>query len=330
MADLPFIQIQDITKTFGMNVVLDDINLDISYGDIFGIIGISGSGKTTLLNILIGFFKPDKGSVIFQSRDLLKDLSNVKQQFGFASQSGSFYDKLTVKENLFYFGRMYNVSDTELKDMVPELLRLVELEDAENTLGGKLSSGMQKRLDIACSLVHNPKVLILDEPTEDLDLILRRDINNLLKKINKEKNVTMIITSHLLSEMEDVCNKVAILNNHKILASGTVDELKNSLSKSIEIILKTENKNYEYAMKQINAYNEVKGVKVWNERLYVYSQNPLFTLQNLIRLIDVKKERIVEINVNRPTLNEVFEELINREMEVKKEYGKGKAVIKKQ
>ena len=178
--------------------------------------------------------------------------------------------------------------------------------------------------------IKTKDLLILDEPTEDLDLILRRDINNLLKKINKEKNVTMIITSHLLSEMEDVCSKVAILNNHKILASGTVDELKNSLSKSIEIILKTENKNYEYAMKQINAYNEVKGVKVWNERLYVYSQNPLFTLQNLIRLIDVKKERIVEINVNRPTLNEVFEELINREMEVKKEYGKGKAVIKKQ
>lgn len=329
MADLPFIQIQDITKAFGINIVLDDINLDISYGDIFGIIGISGSGKTTLLNILIGFFKPDKGSVIFQSRDLLKDLSNVKQQFGFASQSGSFYDKLTVKENLFYFGRMYNVPDTELNDIVPELLRLVELEDAENTLGGKLSSGMQKRLDIACSLVHNPKVLILDEPTEDLDLILRREINNLLKKINKEKNVTMIITSHLLSEMEDVCNKVAILNNHKILASGTIDELKNSLSKSVEIILKTENKNYEYAMKHINAYNEVRGIKVRNERLYVYSQNPLFTLQNLIKLLDVKKERIVEINVNRPTLNEVFEELINRESEMKKEYDKEKAVIKK-
>src|SRR3989344_501789 len=116
---------------------------------------------------------------------------------------------------------MFNVPDKDLTVRVPELLKLVELDDAADTLGGKLSSGMQKRLDIACSLIHDPRVLILDEPTEDLDPILRREINDLLKKINKEKNVTMIVTSHLLGEMEDLCNKVAILHNHQIISSGT-------------------------------------------------------------------------------------------------------------
>ena len=111
MAELPFIQIQNISKSFEKRVVLDNISLNVPYGEIYGVIGRSGSGKTTLLNILIGFFTADSGAIIFQSRDLLKDLMNVKQQFGFASQTGSFYDRLSVKENLFYFGRMYNVSD---------------------------------------------------------------------------------------------------------------------------------------------------------------------------------------------------------------------------
>lgn len=314
MAEQPFIQIQNISKSFGRNTVLDNVTLNITYSEIFGIIGRSGSGKTTLLNILIGFYKPDKGSIIFQSRDLLRDLANVKQQFGFTSQIGSFYDRLTVRENLLYFGKMYNVPDSVLRDRIPELLKLVELEDAANTLGGKLSSGMQKRLDIACSLIHDPKILILDEPTEDLDPILREEINDLMRKINKEKNVTMIITSHLLGEMEDVCNRVAILDNHKIITQGTIDQLKDTFSKSVEIILKTEARNYGYAMKQLHEYREVRDVKVIREKLYVYSQNPLYTLQNMIKILNTKKERVLEIKVNRPTLSEVFEELTKKEV----------------
>ncbi|MAG47221.1 hypothetical protein CL617_01330 [archaeon] len=322
MANIPFIQIQGIRKSFGKNVVLDNIALDIPYGEIYGIIGKSGSGKTTLLNILIGFYKPNNGAIIFQSRNLLKDLMNVKQQFGFASQSGSFYGKLTVKENLQYFGKMYNVPENILEERIPRLLKLVSLTDAQDTQGRRLSSGMKKRLDIACSLIHDPKVLILDEPTEDLDIVLRRDINDLLRKINKEKNVTMIITSHLLHEMEDVCGRIAILNQSKIIKDGTVDELRDSTSKSVEVILKTEDQKYEQDVKSINAFNEVKDVKIARDKMYISSDNPLDALQDVIKLLNTRKKKILEIKINRPSLADVFEELTKDKVKKEVEYVK--------
>jgi len=187
MPQPPFIQLTGISKIFNKNIVLEDLNLSVGYGEILGIIGKSGSGKTTLLNIIIGFLKPDKGSVIFQSRNIHKDEINVDTQFGFASQEFSFYDKLTVDENLRYFGSLYKIKDKTLDQRIPELLKFVDLEDKRNLLASNLSTGMKKRLDIACSLIHDPKILILDEPTSDLDTFLRRDIIALLKKSIKKK-----------------------------------------------------------------------------------------------------------------------------------------------
>src|SRR3989344_9614830 len=187
MANPPFIEIQHLKKAFDQKIILEDVNLSIPYGEIFGIIGKSGSGKSTLLNILIGFLKPTQGQILFQSRDIFHDLDNVKQQFGFTAQEGSFYPKLTVRENLEYFGELYNMHSADLNQEIPRILRYFGLEDSEEVLGSQLSVGMQKRLDIACGIIHDPKVLILDEPTENLDPPLRREILTLLHEIKKKK-----------------------------------------------------------------------------------------------------------------------------------------------
>src|SRR3989344_6079412 len=145
MAQPPFIEIQHLRKTFKQHLVLNDININIEYGDIFGIIGKSGSGKTTLLNLLMGFLKPTDGHIVFQSRDIENDMQNVRQQFGFTAQEGSFYPKLTVRENMEYFGELYNVTPRELKEKIPRILKSFGLEEAEHVVGYKLSIGMQKR-----------------------------------------------------------------------------------------------------------------------------------------------------------------------------------------
>jgi len=326
MSAQPFIQFENVTKSFGRKVILDNLSLQIPYKEIFGVIGKSGSGKTTLLSILIGFLKPDKGQVLFQSRDIYRDLQSVQQQFGFAAQEGSFYPKLSVAENLNYFGRMYNISQLVLKEKIPELLRLVELEDAKDLLGWKLSSGMQKRLDIACALINDPKVLILDEPTEDLDPALRDEILDLLQKINHEKDITIIITSHLLDEVEYLCTEVAILDKKKIVDSGNINELKNKYAKYSEISLETEDRDYSKIIKTLKRKKDVKKYSVRGNKIYIYTnQNGEKALKNIINLAKNSKSKIIYISLGKPSLEEIFEELtkqVNETKEVKKDDAK--------
>lgn len=222
----PYIEFVNITKKFGDNLVLDNLNLKVPYGEITGIIGPSGSGKTTMLNLLIGFLKPTKGKILFQSRDIFKDFHNVTTLFGFGTQSFSFYEDLNVEENLFYFGTLYKIKKSEIEARANELLKLLELDYARKTPGKLLSSGMGRRLDIACALIHNPKVLILDEPTQDLDPILRKELVATIRKVNKQKETTIIITSHLLGEIDGLCDTIGILYKGKIVKIGTPDYLK--------------------------------------------------------------------------------------------------------
>src|SRR3989344_1218558 len=149
------IQIVNVTKEFGKNVVLDKVSLDIPARKIYGIIGESGSGKTTLLKTIIGYWKPDDGEVLYEGRSLEKDMKFIKQIVGFATQDNCVYPKLTVRENLEYFGSMSNVPSNTLERNTDKILELVELKNAENKLAEELSGGMMRRLDIACALIHN-------------------------------------------------------------------------------------------------------------------------------------------------------------------------------
>src|SRR3989344_6354616 len=194
----PLIKIDSVSKSFKDKKILENISINIMEGEIFGIIGVSGAGKTTLLEVMSGFQKPDSGNVFFRSdevllnkesitnyKSVLKDLKAIKRMYGFATQEPSFYEELTINENLDYFGSLYDIKSATLKGNMNTAINLVCLAEAKDRLAKNLSGGMQKRLDIACSLVHSPKILILDEPTADLDPLLRNHIWRLVRKINK-------------------------------------------------------------------------------------------------------------------------------------------------
>jgi ABC-2 type transport system ATP-binding protein len=194
----PLIVVDKLGKSFGRKKVLSNVSFEVKPGEIIGMIGASGSGKTTLLNMLIGFISPDTGDVKYKEPQMIADKpiykSVFKQQkkfkniYGFAAQLPSFYEKLTVKENLYYFGELYSLSKEVLHSNVHSLLKLIDLEAASNQLGKNLSGGMERRLDIACALIHNPQVLIMDEPTSDLDPLLRRSIWALIKTNKQQRN----------------------------------------------------------------------------------------------------------------------------------------------
>ena len=305
-----YIQIQNLTKIFKKNIVLAGMNLDIPKGKIFGIIGENGSGKTTLLNILIGYYKPDSGLVLFESKDIFSDLSAVEQRFGFATQANAFYDKLSVIENLYYFGRLYNVSKVDLKKRAQELLDFLELTPFKNKLGFQLSTGMQRRLDIACSLIHKPDVLILDEPTEDLDPVLRKQTLNLIRKISKEEGTTVVITSHLLEELQDLCDIVGILHKGRIVKIGSPKELEEEYSKEKVVSFEFASKDYANFLKKIKKGAKIGNIDYIGNKVILTTKDGEKLLRIIPEMARKSKEKLEYLSLDHPSLDLIFEKIV--------------------
>jgi len=313
------LKLANITKAYGANVVLDNLNLAINPGEIFGIVGLSGSGKTTLLNTLVGFVDLDKGVVLIKSPKDKKDYlvsrnpKVVSEYFGFAAQHPSFYDKLTVEENVDHFASLYNMPRKKRKDKCNELIRMVGLSKSKMILAQNLSGGMQKRLDIACSLVHDPQILILDEPTADLDPVSRGEMWDLIKQINSE-GTTVILASHFVNELEQLCSRFAILHNKQISEIGTPEELKLSYTKNYEIILEVKSRKYDKIIKALKSRKsiDIQKLNEKNKMLTIYTSEPEQLLYFLAKTIESLDEKIIDISVNRPTMKELFEALVTK------------------
>ncbi len=214
-----------IVKVFNGKAVINDFNLTISEGEFFGFVGKSGAGKTTLLRLLLGFYKPDQGSIYYAEKDITKKLEELRLHVGFCTQDNSFYPDLTIQENLMYYGQLYDIPGRKLAERIKELLSLVQLTGNEASFAGKISGGMKRRLDFAISMLHNPSILILDEPTTGLDPIIRRQVWDLMTKVNKAGK-TIIITSHLLEFIEKHCECVGVLNHGRMLMTDTPKNLR--------------------------------------------------------------------------------------------------------
>ncbi len=248
--DDEFIQLKKVTKTFGKNRVLDEVELSIPEGKITGIIGASGEGKSTILKLIASFYRPTSGEILYFRRNVDKDSENIKRSFGLAIEDGSFYENLTVYENLYHFGRLYNVDRATLKRRVKGIIHFVGLDSARDVLTKNLSLGMKKRIDLACAMVHKPSVLILDEPTADLDPLLRAHMLKIIKKINSH-GTTVIFTTQMLEEVDILCDRVAILYNEKIVENGDLaDILKKHNAKNMndvfsDVFSKRDRKTYQ-------------------------------------------------------------------------------------
>jgi ABC-2 type transport system ATP-binding protein len=316
------IKVINLNKRFGKKTILKDINLEINSGEIFGIIGMSGSGKTTLLNSMIGFLQPERGDVLFkiehllsfkddstQFRSVFTNQSEVRTLFGFATQSPSIYSKLSSFENLNYFGRLYDLPGTIRKTNVEILLNLMNIYESRDIPAGHLSGGMRKRLDIACSLIHDPKVLILDEPTADLDPILRKKMWRLIKEINR-KGTTIILSSHFLDELEHFCDRVCILYNSEIIISGTPTEIKNFYSKEQEIKLEIASHDYSEIIRSLESHKDELAITKYEmdgNKLLIFTSKAEIVLRKLLSHIKELKTTLVDVTVEDPSLEEVLE-----------------------
>jgi len=305
-----------ISKRFGSNQVLQGVEFDVRSGEIFGLIGMSGAGKTTLLNIMTGFLKPDQGDIILAKEtgpvSIIANPQLIKTKAGFSTQTPSFYPKLTVQENLEHFGRLYGLAPRDLTRRCNALLDLADLTSARHVQASHLSGGMQKRLDIACALLHDPDILILDEPTADLDPILRKQLWSLIKKINA-KGTTIILASHFLAEIELLCDRIAILQGKRILELGTAQELRDIYSKNFEIFLQTDDKNYQPILSGLQTRKKYFALVTEEEgELVIQTPFPERVLSGLSQTLERREGSIQSLHVARPTLGRVFESLIKK------------------
>ncbi len=216
------IEVRHLEKRFGDTVVLKDLSFAVAPGEVYGLLGLNGSGKTTTINILAGLLSADAGEAWIQGEPISE---KSKYALGIAPQMISIYRDLTCEENLRFFARLYNLPGPRAEARIRELIAMFRLEDYRTTEVAKLSGGWQRRVNMAVALVHQPSVLILDEPTAGLDVSARFELWELIESL-KKTGVAMLLTTHLLEEAERLCSRIGILSQGRIVAEGTMDELR--------------------------------------------------------------------------------------------------------
>jgi len=216
------LKVEQLYKSYPNRPVLQGINLEIKSGEIYGLLGPNGAGKTTLINIICHLLNADQGQVYIAGESWRP---SHRYLLGVAPQKDLLYQSLTCAEHLYFFGRIYGVAERELAKRVKQCLRLVGLELRADSLAENLSGGMQRRLNIAIALIHQPKLLILDEPTASLDIESRFEVWQLIRQCQRQ-GMTLLLTTHLLEEAERMCDRIGILKQGRLIAEGTLDSLK--------------------------------------------------------------------------------------------------------
>ncbi|MDH5476620.1 MAG: ABC transporter ATP-binding protein [Cyclobacteriaceae bacterium] len=227
MKSNPIISVQDLVKKYSNSSVtaLNSINLTIYEGEIVGLLGPNGAGKTTFFSILCGLLVPTKGKVIIDGKQLDKELNLIKKQIGVVPQDVALYPTLTGRENLLFIGRMYGLKGADLKRKVDNALNDFGFNENRNHAVNKYSGGMKRRVNLIAGILHQPKIIFLDEPTVGIDVQSRMAMMEHLKKINLEQKTTIIYTSHYMEQAAQFCDNVAILDEGSILEKGTPKEL---------------------------------------------------------------------------------------------------------
>lgn len=253
------ITIKNLTKKYKNRIAVDNVSFDIYEGEIFGLLGPNGAGKTTIIKLLTGLIKPTNGEIFICNKNLVKDFENAIVNVGAIIESPTMYDYMSGKQNLKYYANLYKKIP---KDKIEKVAELVGIKDRLKDKVKTYSLGMKQRLGIAQALLHDPKILILDEPTNGLDPSGILEMRNFIKKIAKEQKITVLVSSHILSEMEAICNTVAIIDKGQLKQIKSIGSLKSSNQQTIAFKVNYPNFVGKLIINQFNLKCEVAGQNV--------------------------------------------------------------------
>lgn len=250
------LQINHLYKNYGKFQAVNNLTLHIPQGDLFGFVGPNGAGKTTTIRMVCGLMQPSAGSIVINGVDVMTHQREIKKQIGYVPDFFGVYDNLKVKEYMDFYGSMYRMNSREIERIADDLLELVNLSDKKEVFVDTLSRGMKQRLCVARALIHNPALLILDEPNSGLDPRARIEMKELLLNL-KSMGKTIVISSHILSELSEMCNSIGIMDHGNLVAAGRIEDIMEGVFGSNQLVI-TLDEGRDVAVRIANEHTKVK------------------------------------------------------------------------
>lgn len=311
---MSIIKIENLIKRYGSNLAVDNLTMDIKEGEIFGLLGPNGAGKSTTIKMITGLLASSSGIIEVGGFDLSDKGSriNAKRIIGLVPQDLAIYSNMSAMDNVLFFGRLYGLRGKELKRRAEEALEFTGLGDRGTEKPKKFSGGMKRRLNIACALVHQPKVIILDEPTVGIDPQSRNHILESVKELNR-RGSTIIYTSHYMEEVESLCHRVGIIDNGKLIALGTMQELKNMLAEDGKLQLKINTPSFNVT-DEIKKMRGIKSAAINDGILEIITTNGQQQLQDILFTLAKHDVRVKSFNIIEPDLESLFLSLTGKNL----------------
>ncbi|MEH7239186.1 ABC transporter ATP-binding protein [Bacillus sp. JJ1562] len=305
------LEVIDLSKKYKQKFAAQGINMFLEKGEIVGLLGPNGAGKSTTISMLSSLVIPTSGDVRLMNESTIKHPQNIRKILGVVPQEIALYTDLSAEENLRFFGEIYRLKGAELKERIEEVLEQIGLTDRRKDLVKTFSGGMKRRLNIGVALLHNPEIIIMDEPTVGIDPQSRNYILETVKRLNKERGMTVLYTSHYMEEVEFLCDRIYIMDKGHIIASGTKEELKNILSSENTISIKVERAKEEF-IQLLEADPTVRQVKVQDRDVTVIVPKEYNLFQKISQFAEETKTALISVEVKAPTLEDVFLHLTGR------------------
>lgn len=315
--------VKELKKSYNTFPALDGISFSIKQGEVFGLLGPNGAGKTTTIRILSGLLKPSSGTATIMGYDVINNPLMVKKNIGVVPETSNLYPELTCFDNLIFAGRLYGISTKKVQSRSEDLLRLLGLEAKRNTPFGKLSSGMKRKLTVAASLIHNPSVLFLDEPTTGLDVMSARALREIIQSL-KERGITILLTTHYIEEADRLCDMIAIIVKGKIVTVDTPEALKKSvrIEKAVDVKIVPESYSIEKEFSEMTTllrYEKREDIF----RFFIDDLNAF--ISEFIAFVNKKGMSVESVRSVSPSLEDAFVEITGLRREVMiQEKGGGK------
>jgi ABC-2 type transport system ATP-binding protein len=301
----------NLTKTFKNTQAVKGVNLYLEKGETVGLLGPNGAGKSTTISMLSSLVKPTTGDVLLKGESVKEQPKHLREILGVVPQDIAVFPDLTARENMEFFGKVYKLHKQELKQRIEEVLTLVGLEHRQKELVKTFSGGMKRRLNIAVALLHEPELLIMDEPTVGIDPQSRNYILETVKKLNEEKGLTVLYTSHYMEEVEFLCRRLYIMDRGEVIASGSNEEVKNILSSehSIEVEVEVVKENF---LQQLQSHPAISRVTSTERKVILLAPKEINLLEDVFSIANQSETTLKGIQIQAPSLEDVFLHLTGR------------------
>ena len=307
--------VDNLRKSFGEIAAVKGVSFSVEKGESFGLLGPNGAGKSTIINMITGLFPPTSGVIHMKGIDVIKNTKQAQKLIGVVPQEIALYQTMSARENLKFWGRMYNLTGNSLEKGIDEVLEIIGLTERAKDKLETFSGGMKRRVNIGAAILHRPELLIMDEPTVGIDPQSRNHILETVKRLNSE-GMTIIYTSHYMEEVEYLCKRIGIIDHGELIASGTLGELRETIGDHSKIILTVEKNTAtkEIITHSLNNLFLEKDITINGEQLIVFHKEPQLVLSDFIQVVTDTGTKVTSVDIIEPNLESVFLHLTGRSL----------------